>query len=125
MIPRRRFDDAEVALSWRKKYFPQGPGREPLRVKIPDLPDVFVVSIENDNTGRVVNRCREAGYSHPNAIKVPSRKRIAREVQSALIRAAAVHAQVLLDNDEDIDTNIRLYGLQVANLLSRVLRAGR
>ena len=98
-------DDAEVALSWRKKYFPKGPGREPLRVKIPDLPDVFVVSIENDNTGRVVNRCREAGYSHPNAIKFPSRKRIAREVQSALIRAAAVHAQVLLDNDEDIDTN--------------------
>ena len=34
--------------------------------------------------------------------KFPSRKRIARE---ALIRAAAVHAQVLLDNDEDIDTN--------------------
>ena len=66
---------------------------------------MFVVSIENDNTGRVVNRCREAGYSHPNAIKFPSRKRIAREVQSALIRAAAVHAQVLLDNDEDIDTN--------------------
>ena len=29
---------------------------------------------------------------------------IAREVQSALIRAAAVHAQVLLDNDDDIDT---------------------
>ena len=98
-------DDAEVALSWRKKYFPKGPGREPLRVKIPDLPDVLVVSIENDNTGRVVNRCREAGYSHPNAIKFPSRKRIAREVQSALIRAAAVHAQVLLDNDEDIDIN--------------------
>ena len=66
---------------------------------------MFVVSIENDNTGRVVNRCREAGYSHPNAIKFPSRKRIAREVQSALIRAAAVHAQVLLDNDEDIDIN--------------------
>ena len=79
--------------------------REPLRVKIPDLPDVFVVSIENDNSGRIVNRCREAGYSHPNAIKFPSRKKIAREVQSALIRAAAVHAQVLLDNDEDIDTN--------------------
>ena len=98
-------DNAEVAQSWRKKHFPKGPGREPLRVKIPDLPDVFVVSIENDNTGRVVNRCREAGYSHPNAIKFPSRKRIAREVQSALIRAAAVHAQVLLDNDEDIDIN--------------------
>ena len=53
-----------------------------------------------------VNRCREAGYGHPNAIKFPSRKKIAREVQSALIRAAAVHAQVLLDNDEDIDTNL-------------------
>ena len=66
---------------------------------------MFVVSIENDNTGRVVSRCREAGHSHPNAIKFPSRKRIAREVQSALIRAAAVHAQVLLDNDDDIDTN--------------------
>ena len=98
-------DDAEVALSWRSKYFQRGPDREPLRVKIPDLPDVFVVSIENDNTGRVVSRCREAGYSHPDAIKFPSRKRIAREVQSALIRAAAVHAQVLLDNDDDIDTN--------------------
>ena len=98
-------DNAEVAQSWRKKHFPKGPGREPLRVKIPDLPDVFVVSIENDNTGRVVNRCREAGYSHPNAIKFPSQKKIAREVQSALIRAAAVHAQVLLDNDEDIDIN--------------------
>ena len=44
-------------------------------------------------------------YSHPNAIKFPSRKRIAREVQSVLIRAAAVHAQMLLDNDDDIDTN--------------------
>ena len=98
-------DDAEVVLSWRSKYFQQGPDREPLRVEIPDLPDVFVVSIESDNTGRVVNRCREAGHSHPNAIKFPSRKKIAREVQSALIRAAAVHAQVLLDNDEDIDTN--------------------
>ena len=63
------------------------------------------VSIESDNTGRVVNRCREAGYSHPNAIKFPSRKKIAREVQSTLIRAAAVHAQVLLDKDEGIDTN--------------------
>ena len=90
-------DDAEIALSWRGKYLQQGPDREPLRVKIPDLPDVFVVSIESDNTGRVVSRCREAGYSHPNAIKFPSRKRIARQVQSALIRAAAVHAQVLLD----------------------------
>ena len=98
-------DDAEVMLSWRSKYFQKGPDREPLRVKIPDLPDVFVVSVESDNTGRVVSRCREAGYSHPNAITFPSRKRIAREVQSALIRAAAVLAQVLLDNDEDIDTN--------------------
>ena len=98
-------DDAEVVLSWRSKYFQQGPDREPLRVKIPDLPDVFVVSIESDNTGRVVNRSREAGYGHPNVIRFPSRKKIAREVQSALIRAAAVHAQVLLDNDEDIDTN--------------------
>ena len=78
--------DAEIALSWRSKCFQQGPDREPLR------------SIESDNTGRVVSRCREAGYSHPNAIKFPSRKRITREVQSALIRAAAVHAQVLLDN---------------------------
>ena len=49
-------DDAEVVLSWRSKYFQQGPDREPLRVKIPDLPDVFVVSIESDNTGRVVSR---------------------------------------------------------------------
>ena len=98
-------EDAEVVLSWRSKYFQQGADREPLRVKIPDLPDVFVVSVESDNTGRVVNRCREAGYSHPNAIKFPSRKKIAREVQSALIRAAAVHAQVLLDDDDDIDTN--------------------
>ena len=97
-------DDAEIALSWRSKYFQQGPDREPLRIKIPDLPDVFVVSIESDNTGRVVSRCREAGYSHPNAIKFQSRKRIAREVQSALKRAAAVHAQVLLYNDEDIDS---------------------
>ena len=55
------------------------PDREPLRVKIPELPDVFVVSIESDNTGRIVSRC-------PNAIKLPSRKKIAREVQSALIR---------------------------------------
>ena len=67
---------------------------------------MFVVSIESDNTGRLVNRCREAGYGPPSAIKFPSRKKIAREVESALIRAAAVHAQVLLDNDEDIDTNL-------------------
>ena len=87
-------------MSWRSKYFQHGPDREPLKVRIPDFPD-----IESDNTGRVVSRCREAGYSHPNAIKFPSRKKIAREVQSALIRAAAVHAQVLLDNDDDIDTN--------------------
>ena len=98
-------DEPEAAFSWRSKYFQRGPYREPLKVKIPDLPDVFVVSIENENTGRIVSRSREAGYSHPNAIKFPSRKRIAREVQSALIRAAALHAQVLLDNDEDIDTN--------------------
>ena len=90
-------DEPEAVSSWRKKYFQGVPNREPLKVKIPDLPDVFVVSIECDNTGRVVNRCREAGYSHPNAITFPSRKKIAREVQSALIRAAAVHAQVLLD----------------------------
>ena len=87
-------DDAEVVLSWRGKYFQRGPDREPLRVKIPDLPDVFVVSIENDNTGRVVSRCREAGYSHPNAIKFPSRKRIAECSDKSL------------DNDEDIDTNL-------------------
>ena len=35
-------DDAEIALSWRSKYFQQCPDREPLRVKIPDLPDVCV-----------------------------------------------------------------------------------
>ena len=75
-------------LSWRRKYFQSGVDREPPRVKIPELPDVFVISIENDNTGRIVSRCREA----PNAIKFPSRKKIVREVQSALIRAAAVHA---------------------------------
>ena len=97
-------DEPEAAFSWRSKYFQRGPDREPLKVKIPDLPDVFVVSIQNENTGRIVSRSREAGYSHPNAIKFPSRKKIAREVQSALIRAAAVHAQVLLDNDEDIDS---------------------
>ena len=94
MLPRRTdikttfwyCDDAEVMLSCRSKYFQKGPDREPLRVKIPDLPDVFVVSVESDNTGRVVSRCREAGYSHPNAIKFPSRKRIAGEVQSAPLR---------------------------------------
>ena len=94
-------DEPEAVSSWRSKYFQNGPDRDPLKVRIPDLPDVFVVSIESDNTGRIVRRCREAGYSHPNAIKFPSRKKIAREVQSA----AAVHAQVLLDNDDDIDTN--------------------
>ena len=99
-----------VVLSWR--YLPKGPDREPLGVQIPDLPDVFVVSIENDNTGRVVNRCREAGYGHPNAIKFPSRKKIAREVQSALIRAAAVHAQVLLDNDEKVAAPVGYSGVR-------------
>ena len=49
-------DDTEVALS---KYFQQGSERESLRVKIPNLPNVFVVSIENANTGRVVSRCKD------------------------------------------------------------------
>ena len=47
-------DDAEVMLSWRSKYFQKGPDREPLRVKIPDLPDVFVVSVESDNAESLV-----------------------------------------------------------------------
>ena len=38
------------------------------------------------------------------AILMRSSSRLARRSQSALIRAAAVHAQVLLDNDDDIDT---------------------
>ena len=96
-------DDAEIALSWRSKYFQQGPDREPLRVKIPDLPDVFVVSIESDNTGRVFSRCREAGYSHPNAIKFPSRKRIAREVQSALISWAELKPSEKIRDEFDFD----------------------
>ena len=55
-------------------YFQGSPVREPMKIQVPENPDVFVVSVENDNKGRVVNRCREAGYSHPNAIKFPSRK---------------------------------------------------
>ena len=63
LIPGRRFG----TVMMRRLRCPGGastfssPDREPLRAKIPDLPDVFVVSVESDNTGRVVNRCREAG----------------------------------------------------------------
>ena len=96
-------DDAEVMLSWRSKYGNLWGSRSLISL-------MCLLSVESDNTGRVVSRCREAGYSHPNAIKFPSRKRIGREVQSALIRAAAVHAQVLLDNDEDIHQSWRCTG---------------
>ena len=47
-------DEPEAVLSWRSKYFQHGPDREPLKVRLPDLPDVFVVSIQNDNTGRLL-----------------------------------------------------------------------
>ena len=97
-------EEPEAVLSWRSKCFQRGPDREPLKVRIPDLPDVFVVSIESDNTGRLdaVGRLDTAILMRSSF----SCKKIAREVQSALIRAAAVHAQVLLDNDDDIDTKI-------------------
>ena len=85
-----------AAPSWKSKYFQSGLDREPLRVQIPELPDVFVVSIESDKSLVASGRLDAA---------ILSRKKIAREVQSALIRAAAVHAQVLLDDDDDIDTN--------------------
>ena len=92
-------EDPGTASTWRSGYFQNTPVRERLTVQVPEHPDVFVVSVENNNQGRVVNRCREAGYSHPSAIKFPSRKKL------TLIRAASVHAQVVLENDEDSDLN--------------------